>query len=171
MDLYIVRHAAAEDALPGGSDATRPLSKRGRKRFASSVQGLERLGVRFDRLMFSPLLRAQETAEELMRLCDEDDGCETEVVLELAAAPGPDLLERLARATDGSLALVGHEPWLSQLAAWLVCGWRVWEEGSEGCVFELGKGGVIHLAGEARPGAMALVAAYPSSTLLELARR
>jgi hypothetical protein len=52
-----------------------------------------------------------------------------------------------------------------------VCGWRIFAEGSSGCVFELEKGGVIHLAGEPEPGSMALSAAYPPAALLELARR
>jgi phosphohistidine phosphatase len=171
MDLFLVRHAIAEDGSPDGSDATRALTRRGRKRFSRSVRGLERLGMRFDRVWFSPLLRAQETAEELLDLCDEDYGCETQVVLELAMPPGPELLAIIANSGVERLALVGHEPWLSQLTAWLACGWRVWDEGDAGCVVDLAKGGVIHLSGEAVPGSMALVAAYPPAVLLELARR
>jgi phosphohistidine phosphatase len=171
MELFLVRHAVAEDESRDGTDATRALTPRGRKRFGRSVRGLERLGVRFDRVLFSPLLRAQETAEELMCQCDEDDGCETEVVLELAQAPGPELLARLVELGERRVALVGHEPWLSQLGTWLVCGWRVWDEGSAACVFDLEKGGVIQLAGDPVPGAMTLVAAYPPAALLELARR
>lgn len=171
MDLFLVRHAVAEDESPDGSDATRALTGRGRKRFSRAVRGLERLGVRFDRVGFSPLLRAQETAEELFRLCDEDYGCESMVVLELATPPGPELLAVIANSGVERLALVGHEPWLSQLTAWLACGWRVWDEGEVGCVVDLAKGGVIHLSGEALPGKMALVASYPPAALLELARR
>jgi phosphohistidine phosphatase len=171
MDLYIVRHGIAEDLSSDGSDASRALTARGRRRLEKSVRGLKRLDIAFDRVLFSPLLRAQESAEILMDLCDEDAGCESEVLIELAAPPGTELLARLASATQEHVALVGHEPWLSQLAAWLTCGWRVFDEAATGCVFELEKGGVIHLRGEAQPGSMALVAAYPPAALVRLGRR
>ena len=170
MDLYIVRHGIAEDVSSDGSDASRALTARGRRRRETSVRGRKRRAVAVDRVRFSPLLRAQESAEILMDLCDEDAGCESEVLLELAAPPGPELIARLASATQEHIALVGHEPWLSQLGAWLTCGWRVFDEGLSGCVFELEKGGVIHLRGEPQPGSMALVAAYPPAALVRLGR-
>jgi phosphohistidine phosphatase len=169
MDLYIVRHGIAEEVSADGTDASRALTHRGRKKLEKSVRGLEKLDVEFDRVLFSPWLRAQETAEFLMHLCDEDEGCESEVVLELARAPGPELLARLSRAGEESIAVVGHEPWLSSLAAWLTCGWRVFDDGEAGCLFELAKGGVIHLRGDPTPGSMTLVAAYPPAALIRLA--
>ena len=60
MDLYLIRHAEAEPQSPDGSDERRGLTKKGRRRFESEVEGLARIGIRFDRLMFSPLLRAQD---------------------------------------------------------------------------------------------------------------
>jgi phosphohistidine phosphatase len=169
MELFIVRHGIAEDVSADGSDAGRALTPRGRRRLEKSARALDRLGVAFDRVLFSPLLRAQETAEILMCLCDEDEGCESEVVLDLAQPPGPELIARLARANVERIALVGHEPWLSQLAAWLVCGWRVFDEGTSAGVFDLGKGGVLHLSGDPTPGAMALTAAYPPDALVAMA--
>jgi phosphohistidine phosphatase len=170
MDLYIVRHGIAEDVSFDGTDASRALTRRGRKKLEKSVRGLEKLDVEFDRVLFSPWLRAQETAEFLMDLCDEDEGCASEAVLELARPPGPELLARLASTVESRVALVGHEPWLSSLAAWLTCGWRVFDEGEAGCLFELEKGGVIHLRGDPVPGSMVLVAAYPPAALIRLGR-
>jgi phosphohistidine phosphatase len=171
MDLYIVRHGIAEDASSDGSDATRALTARGRRRLEKSVRGLKRLDIGFDLVLFSPLLRAQETAEILTARCDEDAGCESEVFLELAMPPGPELIARLSGAAQERIALVGHEPWLSQLGAWLTCGWRVFDESSAGCVIDLEKGGVIHLRGDPEPGSMSIVAAYPPAALVRLARR
>ena len=58
MELFVIRHGIA---VPGSmllADADRPLTPEGRKRFSQAVAGLQRLGVRCDRLYHSPWLRA-----------------------------------------------------------------------------------------------------------------
>jgi phosphohistidine phosphatase len=158
MKLYVIRHAIALDAAEGMRDEERPLTDEGRERFADGVRGLERLDVRFDLVLHSPLLRAAETAELLVPLLDDDGG--TLVTAELAQAPTPALLELL---TAAEVAVVGHEPWLSELIAWLVTQRRELATG-----FELKKGAVAVLEGEPRPGGMALLAFYPPGALREL---
>lgn len=181
MELWLVRHANAEAVSGDGTDERRALDGKGRADFERSVAGLARLKVRFDRVLFSPFLRAQETAGLLMTACDG----EAEASLELCDQPRESLLERLQQLHESSerlrdetprentahLALVGHEPWLSQLAAWLVFGWRVYDVGPARQVIAIHKGGVVHLSGAPRPGEMTLVAAYPPSALRKLARR
>ena len=167
MDLYLVRHGIAEDATEEIDDASRALTPKGRKRFVRGVRGLARLGVRFDRVVFSPLLRAQETAELLVPICDG----ELEVDCALAEPPCDELVGRLAQRTEERLALVGHEPYLSHLCGWLLFGWRVFEDRAAARTFTLEKGGVVHLRGELVPGSMSLVAFYPASALRKLARR
>lgn len=167
MDLYLVRHAIAEDATDKISDEERALTLHGRKRFRRGVRGLSRLDVGFDRVIFSPLLRAQETAELLAPLCDG----ELEVDAALAHPPDEALVERLANRTEERLALVGHEPYLSHLCGWLLFGWRVFEDRATARTFTLDKGGVVHLRGAPVPGSMSLVAFYPASALRKLARR
>jgi phosphohistidine phosphatase len=81
----------------------------------------------------------------------------TRTSLHLARQPAAPLLAEI-RGT--SVALVGHEPWLSQLAAWLTTGDR-----RLGSKFRMKKGGVIVLEGDPRPGAMRLVAALPPKVL------
>jgi len=69
MELFVIRHGIA---VPGSmllADADRPLTPQGRKRFSQVVMGLQRLGLRCDRLYHSPWLRAVETAELLGRCC------------------------------------------------------------------------------------------------------
>jgi phosphohistidine phosphatase len=164
MELWIVRHAIAEDAAPGGGDAARRLTPDGRERFARGVRGLARIGARFDLVLHSPLLRAQETADLLAPVC----AGETRVTAALAREPDEALLARLCGA---STALVGHEPWLSQTIAWLVFGWRVYEDAPGASLVELKKGAVARLLGEPRPGAMRLTALYPPAALRALGRR
>jgi phosphohistidine phosphatase len=163
MDLWIVRHASAEERSALGDDARRALTAAGRRDFAREVRGLARLGAEFDLVLHSPMRRAQETADLLERLC----AGETAVCAGLAREPDERLLDEIR---GERVALVGHEPWLSRLMAWLVFGWRVYEQEPHAALFELKKGGVALLAGEPRPGAMALRALYPPSALRALGR-
>ncbi|KAB2839708.1 histidine phosphatase family protein, partial [bacterium] len=64
VEIYFLRHAVA--VLRGSgevSDAERPLTAAGRSKMIAAVRGMRRLGVRFDALLSSPLLRAVQTAE------------------------------------------------------------------------------------------------------------
>ncbi len=62
MKLYVLRHAEAEDRGPGVEDGARRLTTRGKTRMREAAQGLQRLGVKFDAMLTSPLARAAETA-------------------------------------------------------------------------------------------------------------
>ncbi len=156
VELYLIRHAIAEPFTPGRSDESRALTPKGRARFRRCVKGLRSLGVGFELLLHSPLLRAVQTAEELNRLV----GDRTEETSLLARAPSPELLSLFAE--EGSAALVGHEPWMSDLCALLLTG----GEGLPQVGFK--KGAVAWLRGEARPGGMELVAYLPPRVLVEL---
>ena len=65
--------------------------------------------------------------------------------------------ERLG-ATDERLALVGHEPYLSELASLLLCG------DARALRLEVGKGALLRLRGELRPAGMSLSALVPASS-------
>jgi phosphohistidine phosphatase len=153
MDLFLIRHAPAEPRDADIPDASRALTPRGTKKWARAVRGLRRLGVRFDRVYHSPWLRAVQTAEALSPLVEGD----TVVTTRLAEAPTRALYDELAGAR---VALVGHEPWLSQLLATLALGGP-----ADGARFVLRKGGVAWLSGDAAPGAMKLQALYPPKAL------
>lgn len=159
MRLYLIRHAPAVERRPGVPDRKRPLTPRGRARFIRAAAGLASLGCRFDLLLHSPRCRAAQTAELCARLVHG----RTAASPDLERAPDDPLLAALR---GGHVALVGHEPWLSALAAWLVAGNR-----DRGSRFVLKKGGVLILDGEPKPGAMRLVASMPPKVLRRLGRR
>lgn len=165
MQLYLIRHAVAADhpegpapdRLPGTvdpADAARPLTPRGARRFEDAVRGLSRVGVRFDRLLHSPLLRAVETAELLEPLLRG----ESVVTPHLAAAPAGPLLAELRSGEH--VAVVGHQPWLGELLGLLVFGTR---EAGDGVTWK--KGGVAWLEGAPEPGGMSLCALWPPKLL------
>jgi phosphohistidine phosphatase len=142
MDLFIVRHGIAADIAPGGRDDLRPLTERGVDRFQREVAGLRALELELDRIYHSPWLRAVQTAELLGAL-----GAPLEETPHLAADPSPDLLEQLRGLS--SVAVVGHEPWMGELTAWLAFGEAAL---SRPVVFK--KGGVAWLQGDPVPGQM-----------------
>ena len=153
MQLFLVRHAIAAPSTPERPDATRPLTRAGREKFIRAARGARALGWRFDHLYHSPLTRALETAELLRPLLD---GPMT-ALPDLARTPDE---EMLAHIEGTSVALVGHEPHLGALLAWLVTG-----DPGRGERFCFKKGGVALLAGETRPGAMTLQGFLPPKVL------
>jgi phosphohistidine phosphatase len=159
MELFIIRHGIAVPGSTRLADADRPLTPKGRMRFSQAVLGLQRLKVRFDRLYHSPWLRAVETAELLTPVLDGKAVCSPA----LARAPSQDVLDAL----DGTrVALVGHEPWMGELVAWLTTG-----APPHGSVFAFKRGGVAWLEGQPQPGQMVLQAFLPPKVLRELGER
>ena len=161
MDLYVVRHAIAEERREGLADADRDLTEEGEARFACCVRGLDALGVRVERVLTSPWKRAARTAALLAPIADvvpeREEG--------LCDAPGLPLLLAIERAAAGAVAVVGHEPWLSELVSWLVTG-----EATDGDArFRMKKGGVAHRRGNPAPGEMQLRALLPPKVLAALA--
>lgn len=165
MELYLVRHASAEDPRPGLDDARRALTPRGVRRFERAARGMRALGVECELVLHSPWLRAQETAEIL----SAEFGSAHELCVSAALARAPDerLLEEL-RAER--VVLVGHEPWLTDLLLWLALGWRVHEAAGRAARVELRKGGLAQLRGEPRPGEMRLVGLYTPRSLRRAGR-
>ena len=158
MHLYVIRHAIAVEREAGLPDSERPLSSRGRRRFEGIVRGLGGLRVGFDLVLHSPLLRAEQTARLLEPL---NHGEQSSTGL-LANAPTGELLALLDRE---HIALVGHEPWASELIAWLVTGER-----ASASSFALKKGGVAWLEGRPQPGGMLLSGFWRPRTLVAIGR-
>jgi phosphohistidine phosphatase len=117
-ELYLIRHGIAEergDAWP--DDSKRPLTAEGTSRLRKSARGMVRLGVAFDVILTSPLVRARETADVVASVYDP----RPHIVTAESLAPGGAFhalltdLEKQARRTR--IALVGHEPGIGELAA------------------------------------------------------
>jgi phosphohistidine phosphatase len=122
VHLYIVRHAIAAERGPSWPDDTRrPLTVEGIARMRKGARGLRELGVAIDVIVTSPLVRARQTADLLVEALRP----KPKVVQLDALAPGH-TPQAVAKAlaplgkSHASLALVGHEPGLGTLAAWLI---------------------------------------------------
>jgi phosphohistidine phosphatase len=116
MQVLLVRHATAvERGTAGLADDDRPLTPRGRKRFARAAAGLATLLKRPGRLFTSPLPRAAQTAELLSRVFR---GPKAEPLPALAHGERRGIEDALRVAPPGFLVvLVGHEPHMSSLLA------------------------------------------------------
>jgi phosphohistidine phosphatase len=142
-ELYLIRHGLAEergDAWP--DDTKRPLTEDGMSRLRRAARALVRLGVPVDVVLTSPLVRTRQTAE----------------LLAAAFAPRPSIVSVDALAPGGTSAavateiekysrrphifLVGHEPAIGELAAWLI--------GAKNPI-EFKKGGICRIDVESGP--------------------
>ena len=117
MNLLLIRHAIAEerDARRWPSDEDRPLTQRGIRRFRPAAIGLGTLAPEVDQLFTSPFVRAHQTATILE---DQLGWPAPEVRPHLAGgAPLAGAVALLGTCDRRSrVAVVGHEPMLSQLA-------------------------------------------------------
>jgi phosphohistidine phosphatase len=115
--LYLVRHAAAEEARAGQSDEDRALTVEGTAKFRRAARGI----VQWLRdappplILTSPLLRARQTAEVLREAFDAAK-IKTELRRTPALAPPGDLAALLKEARAQDTIAVAHDPFLS---AWI----------------------------------------------------
>jgi phosphohistidine phosphatase len=119
MLLYLIRHAHAVD---GSDDAARELSRKGRDQAKAMAGFLRQRGLFAPtELWHSPLVRARETAELMVEHARLDARLfETSGLL---PEDNPSRIAlRLERSDLESVALVGHEPYMSALATLLVTG-------------------------------------------------
>jgi phosphohistidine phosphatase len=116
VDLILWRHAEALDAAPREDDLSRPLTPKGERHAQRVARWLSRRLADSTRVLVSPALRCQQTAAALVK--------KTKTLPELA--PGADI-QRLLDAVgwpDAStpVLLIGHQPTLGVLAAYLLTG-------------------------------------------------
>jgi phosphohistidine phosphatase len=145
--IYLVRHGLAGQPGSHDDDALRPLTSEGQAKTRRVGKRLRNLSIEFDRMLVSPYVRAQQTAEifKSLGLADEletvdylkPDGAFEALLADLRPlaktdnSPATSPEESSDKAADEddasqptptSIALVGHEPMLSMVAAQLIFG-------------------------------------------------
>jgi phosphohistidine phosphatase len=135
VNVLVVRHAVALDQDEanerGMPDAERPLTKKGRRRMKRVARGLARSVPSLAAIFSSPWRRAVETAELLQARFEGLRNLETDALLPdaepeaLAQCLTECLTERLGGSPARALvAVVGHEPHLSEWVSWCLVGPR-----------------------------------------------
>ena len=122
IQLYVIRHGIAEargDAWP--DDSERPLTSGGAARLRRAGRSLASLGVTFDVILTSPLVRALQTAEILAAAHDSRPPIAVLDALSPGGAQAAVLgeLDKHARKAR-KIAMVGHAPGIGELAARLI---------------------------------------------------
>ena len=140
MEIYILRHGiAVERGSPSyKKDSDRPLTKEGEDKMHQIAEAMLGMGLRFDLILSSPYMRANQTARIVAAELDE------EVTFTNFLVPDGNALELIAEINGERpqrVLLVGHEPDLSLLISVLVTG------GSNAAI-ELKKGGLCKLTSE-----------------------
>jgi phosphohistidine phosphatase len=123
MDLYLIRHGIAFDADPSRwpDDSQRPLTPEGEKRFLTAAEGLAALQLSVDAVLSSPWPRAWRTAELLHEGAGWPQPRECGALE--SGRPPAELMAALQPLRQASaVALVGHEPNLSELVSFFLTG-------------------------------------------------
>ncbi len=143
MRLIIVRHAIAfeRNAKRWPDDGARPLTKRGARKFRDVAARLVKLEPEVALCFASPPKRAWRTAVLLAKA----GWPKPQALPELEPGVTPEAATRALAMlkTKGPVVIVGHEPMLSELTAWLL--------GTPRPAFEYKKGGAAVLEFPAAP--------------------
>jgi len=116
MDLILWRHAEAHLAREGQPDAQRALTAKGERQAQRMAQWLNQRLAESTRILASPALRAQQTAEALGRPCKTV----------AALAPEASVADLLAAVrwpvSSEPVLVIGHQPVIGLVAAQLLAG-------------------------------------------------
>lgn len=142
MRIVLFRHGLAVDRDEAQKkkidDAMRPLVEKGKIKSLKVAKLLKAYEPRFDLLVSSPLLRAQQTADVVSRVLTYGRYAES---FELAPETPPHAFARWLQSEASqcsSVLVVGHEPQLSSFASWCLAG-------TDDSFIDLKKSGVICL--------------------------
>lgn len=113
MELILWRHAEAEDGVP---DHDRALTGKGREQAERMAGFLSERLPKNTRILASPALRAQQTARALT------SKFVTEPAIGVGATPQAVLAAAGWPHGSGATLLVGHQPWLGEVAALVMTG-------------------------------------------------
>jgi phosphohistidine phosphatase len=118
LALYLIRHGiAAERGDEYPDDSKRPLTSAGISRLRKEARALDALGITFDQIITSPLVRTRQTADLIAESLKEKPPVVASDALSPAGTPTAVMQDLAKHAKKASVALVGHEPNLGELAA------------------------------------------------------
>jgi phosphohistidine phosphatase len=160
MDLWLLRHALAEERSTSGRDEDRELTSDGLKRARAVARGLAALDPGIGLILTSPYRRARQTAEPAAEALGLGRMLRDSRALEPGSPPEEILAEVEGNEAEGVL-LVGHQPHLGVLLGHLVTGGRA--------EIPLKKAAIARVTLEGR-GSGLLRALLPAKVLEELGR-
>ena len=121
MEIWLLRHATAEERASSGRDADRTLTEDGHKRAREVARGLAALEPGIELVLTSPYERARQTADAAARALKLFERLRETFALEPDRDPD-EILEEVRAERVESVLLVGHEPHMGALLGRLVFG-------------------------------------------------
>jgi len=120
MQIYLLRHAIAEVAQPGQSDADRALTVEGKDKLRRVLRRAKAAGAHPSTIVSSPLRRALETAAVAAEALDYEGKIGEWRALLPEVSPY-DLWEEIRRhGEEAAILLAGHQPQMSAMTAFLL---------------------------------------------------
>ena len=141
MEIYILRHGKAEERSQNiSSDSKRRLTEVGKRDLQHIAKSISNLDIKFDIIISSPLVRAKQTADIVLKHVKNKKKTITiwnELKPEIAVN---ETIKKLTTMKPiSSVLLVGHEPHLTTLIGSLV------SSDSNDIDISLKKGGFVHI--------------------------
>jgi phosphohistidine phosphatase len=137
MEIYILRHGAAEDSGPGRPDAERALTADGKEKLRRVLERARAAGAWPSLILTSPYRRAVETAGEAASVLSYDGKLVRCPLLVPEISPFDVWEELRAHATEKAILLASHEPLCSSLVAFLL--------GSPSLLLEMKKAALVRI--------------------------
>ena len=120
MDVFVLRHAIAEDATAGQSDSERRLTEEGKSKLRLVVAKAKVAGFSPGLVLTSPYVRTSQTTEVML----EELGTSCETIVTQNLTPYASVIDLWSEMREygqlGPLVLVGHNPLLSELVSVMI---------------------------------------------------
>jgi phosphohistidine phosphatase len=120
MQLYLLRHGAAEDAKAGEPDPARALTSEGRDKLRRVMKRARSAELDPSLILSSPYRRALQTAELAAEVLDYKGEILRVQALTPEASPHHTWEEIRLHKDERSILLASHEPLMSSLTAFLL---------------------------------------------------
>jgi phosphohistidine phosphatase len=120
MEIYLLRHAIAENARPGMKDADRALTEEGREKLKRVLFRARGAGLKPGVILSSPYRRALETAAIAAESLAYRGKIVQTPALTPDASPHQVWEELRARRDESAILLASHEPLMSATVALLL---------------------------------------------------
>jgi len=116
MDLFVLRHGeAGKHSVAARNDFRRTLTIAGKQEIEEIAKAFVKLGLEFDFVFTSPLIRCKQTTEIILKRVKSENNVEELNELR-PEGNNLELYNKLSKLKQDSLTLlVGHEPYLSEL--------------------------------------------------------
>jgi len=119
MEIFILRHGDANSGAKKLSDESkRSLSENGIKEIEAASGFFEKLGIDFDHVFSSPLKRAKQTSEIILKKQNKSSFLELEELKPEGSAE--EICKKISQKENAVVLIIGHNPLLIDLARYMV---------------------------------------------------